>query len=144
MLSSKSRYAFRALVFLALKDKEEGKIGINYISSSLDIPKPFLAKIMQDLARMKVLNSLKGPRGGFSMAKPANEIRLVEILEIIEGSDFFDRCLIGISSCTEGEIRCPFFTRYDKIRKQLKELFENSTIQNLVDEIKTCNGNFNV
>ena len=59
----------RAMIYLALNADTEGKIGIKKISGDLKIPSPFLAKILQVLAKHKLLSSTKGPNGGFRLAK---------------------------------------------------------------------------
>nr|HPR60051.1 Rrf2 family transcriptional regulator [Prolixibacteraceae bacterium] len=69
MLSNTCKYAIRALIYLANYSKENKKIGIKKISEDLGIPSPFLGKILQSMAREKMLASTKGPNGGFSLGK---------------------------------------------------------------------------
>lgn len=144
MFSSKTRYALRAVIYLSVNEKNGEKIGIRDISNNLDIPTPFLAKIMQSLARQKVLVSSKGPGGGFALAKPSDKITIMEIIEKTEGKDFFDKCLIGIKSCSEGKVRCPFFKEYNKIRDQLKNLFKEQTMQDLIDDFNLSSEKFKI
>ena len=68
MLSNTSKYAIRAVIYLALFSTKEKKVGIKQVSSELDIPSPFLGKILQLLARHHILGSTKGPNGGFYLA----------------------------------------------------------------------------
>ena len=63
MLSNTSKYAIRAVIYLALFSSDEKKIGIREISKELGLPTPFLGKILQMLAKQKILNSTKGPMG---------------------------------------------------------------------------------
>ena len=79
MLSNTSKYAIRAVIYLALNAGEEKKIGIKQISKDLSIPTPFLGKILQTLAKQKLLSSTKGPHGGFGLGKSAEEITLIDI-----------------------------------------------------------------
>jgi len=67
MLSNTCKYGIRAVIYLALHNAEEKKIGIKEISSELNIPTPFLGKILQMLAKNKMLISTKGPNGGFGL-----------------------------------------------------------------------------
>src|SRR5512147_2219729 len=94
MLSNTSRYAIRAMIYLAIHTDDKRKVGIKKISDELEIPSPFLGKIMQTLAKQKVLISTKGPNGGFSIAEKYRNISLYDIIKIIDGDDLFDRCLI--------------------------------------------------
>jgi Rrf2 family protein len=84
MLSNTCKYAIRSVIYLSINAKENQKIGIKKISEELDIPTPFLGKILQSLARQKLLTSTKGPHGGFGMGKDPSEITLMNIVEIVD------------------------------------------------------------
>lgn len=141
MLSSTSKYGIRAVIYLALNAGMVKKIGIKQISKDLNIPAPFLGKILQTLARKKVLSSIKGPHGGFSLGRDAKDITLLDIVENIDGVDTFSNCLIGVRSCTKGEKHCPTHHKYGPIRQQLYDLFKNETISQLAEELKDSKGN---
>jgi Rrf2 family transcriptional regulator, iron-sulfur cluster assembly transcription factor len=136
MLSNTCKYAIRACIYLALNANEDKKIGIKKISEDLKIPTPFLGKIMQVLAKNKILASTKGPNGGFSLGKPAKNISLMDIVDIIDGDDNFNACVIGVVSCTIAEQHCPIHEKYGPIRDQAKHLFENQNIEELAHSIK--------
>jgi Rrf2 family transcriptional regulator, iron-sulfur cluster assembly transcription factor len=136
MLSNTSKYAIRAVIYLALKSKNGIKIGIKQISSELDIPMPFLGKILQSLAKHKLLSSTKGPHGGFGLGKNAYDISLMDIVEVIDGLDNFDSCVLGLKTCTDDEQHCPIHRNYASIRQQLKQLFQTENIGALADHIK--------
>jgi len=121
---------------VAVNGKEGEKIGIKKISSDLKIPSPFLGKIMQSLTKHKLLSSTKGPHGGFGLGKNANDISLMNIVEVVDGSDNFYDCIIGLESCKIEEKHCPIHSRYAEIRLQLREFFENKSVATLVKEIK--------
>ena len=136
MLSNTSKYAIRSMMYLALNSKADTKIGIKQISKDLEIPTPFLGKILQTLAKHKLLLSTKGPHGGFGLSKSAYDINLMDIVEIIDGLDSFKMCVLGLKSCTNNEQNCPIHYRYETIRDQLKNLFQNENIGELADHIK--------
>lgn len=136
MLSNTCKYAIRACIYLALNANDEKKIGIKKISEDLDIPSPFLGKIMQVLAKNKILASTKGPNGGFSLGKPAGKIKLMDIVLIIDGIDVFESCVIGLASCSTAEAHCPIHKKYGPIRDQAKELFMQQDIEELAMSIK--------
>lgn len=137
MLSNSSKYAIRAIIYLALNENQD-KIGIKQIAGSLDIPSPFLGKILQSLVKHKLLTSSKGPHGGFGLARGPKEIYLIDIVEIIDGLDFFDSCLIGLKSCTDSNIHthCPTHDKYGPIRDQIKALFQEESIGDLAEKLK--------
>ncbi len=137
MLSNTSKYAIRAVIYLSLNGNKNSKIGIKQISKDLEIPTPFLGKILQSLAKHKLLASTKGPHGGFSLGKEAHDISLMDIVEVIDGLDNFNMCVLGLKNCTDNEKNCPIHSNYATIREQLKTLFQSENIGILVDKIKT-------
>jgi Rrf2 family protein len=142
MLSNTCKYAIRAVIYLALNGNEN-KIGIKEISKELEIPTPFLGKILQQLAKNKMLSSTKGPNGGFLLAKPATDITLLNIIEIIDGLDLFNECLIGMRTCSANahdDVQCPIHHKYLPISNKLYDLFNTETIEMLADEIKASGG----
>jgi Rrf2 family transcriptional regulator, iron-sulfur cluster assembly transcription factor len=140
MLSSSCRYGIRAVIYLASQPASNGKTGIKQISKDLDLPSPFLSKILQQLAKQKILSSSKGPHGGFSLLKDPRKITLIDIVNTIDGYDTFTDCIMHNGSCEgvekEGK-HCPLHQDYEKSRKELIKLFSNRTIHELV--IKSSN-----
>jgi len=139
MLSNTSRYAIRAVIYLALKGNNESKIGIKQISKELDIPTPFLGKILQTLAKHKILVSTKGPHGGFGLGKSSYDISLMDIVEVIDGLDDFNSCILGLKTCNDDQQHCSIHRNYAAIREQLKELFHTESIGGLAEHIKENN-----
>ncbi len=136
MLSNTSKYAIRAVIYLALHEEENKKTGIKQISKDLGIPTPFLGKILQTLAKQKLLSSTKGPHGGFGLGKPANMISLMEIVDIIDGRDLFTKCLISLKDCSEEKKYCAIHDQYSELRSKLRKLFEEIKISELATNIK--------
>lgn len=141
MLSNTSRYAIRAVIYLALNENGVSKIGIKQISKELSIPTPFLGKILQSLAKHKLLLSTKGPHGGFGLAKDASKISLMDIVAVIDGMDSFNTCVLGLHPCSDSanEHHCPIHQNYAAIREQLKKLFETENVGELANRIKESN-----
>jgi Rrf2 family iron-sulfur cluster assembly transcriptional regulator len=136
MLSNTSKYAIRATIYLALHARGDEKLGIKKISSDLNIPSPFLAKILQTLVKRKMLASTKGPNGGFSLIGDAKKITLYEIVTVIDGNDIFDKCLISMRNCHEEDTPCPVHSQYEPIRSEMIRLFKEQTINDLAQDIK--------
>ncbi|MCK5136847.1 MAG: Rrf2 family transcriptional regulator [Bacteroidales bacterium] len=138
MLSNTSKYAIRAVIYLALYSSSVKKIGIKVISSELGIPTPFLGKILQMLVRHKILDSSKGPNGGFTLEKPAIDITLMEIIEIIDGADSFDTCVIKTSKCSH-DAPCSMHDKIAPLRREMKSLFLTETIADMAIEFRQGN-----
>lgn len=139
MLSSSCKYGIRAVTYIASRSKKNERIGIKQISEDLNLPTPFLAKILQLLAKQKILSSTKGPHGGFSLLKNPADISIMDIIVTIDGRDLFDNCLLHNSTCKcveENKMVCPLHAQYSGIRTRLIKLFSNSNIANLVKELK--------
>ena len=136
MLSNTCKYALRAVLYLAVNDQEGQKIGIKRISKDLDIPTPFLGKILQSLAKHKLLSSTKGPNGGFSLGKKPEDILLMDIVQVIDGKDTFHKCVIGVKYCSEQKYPCALHTRYAELGEEIRKIFEIDTIEQLAIDIK--------
>jgi Rrf2 family iron-sulfur cluster assembly transcriptional regulator len=136
MLSNTCKYAVRAAVYLALNTDKTSKVGIKVISSDLSIPSPFLAKILQVLAKHKLFSSTKGPNGGFGLLKDPLKITLYDIATLFDGYDLFEKCLISQRACKEDGNVCPMHDTYAGIREKIKAMYKEQTIGNLAGEIK--------
>ena len=139
MLSNTSKYGIKAVLYLAMNVQGNEKIGIKKISNELGIPTPFLGKILQSLAKHKLLSSTKGPHGGFGLGKPSHEIHLIDIVEVLDGLDFFEECLISPEPCAQAmgkDYHCPVHSKYAPIRSQLYELFRQESIGSLVEDTR--------
>jgi len=135
MLSSSCKYGIRAVTYIASKAKDGGKIGIRQISKDLNLPTPFLAKILQLLAKQKILSSTKGPHGGFALLKDPKKITLLDIINTIDGNDLLENCIIHNTTCScvgEEKLICPMHDEYAKLRGNLVRLFSTKTIYGLV------------
>lgn len=143
MLSNTCKYAIRSVVYLSVYASNTKKIGIKEIAEALDIPSPFLGKILQILARKKILNSVKGPHGGFSLGRPAVDISIMDIVETIDGTDIFDICLVRTTHCSDEE-PCGIHDKITGLRKEMKEIFINQTIDDLSTEFKRDSGRIRI
>jgi len=102
--SRSSEYAIRAFVHLA--QVPDGKFAmVKQIAADEEIPAYFLAKILQQLARKGLLKSSKGPTGGFSLRRPSGEIRLLDIVEALDGLTEYQNRASGLSECSD-EMAC--------------------------------------
>jgi Rrf2 family iron-sulfur cluster assembly transcriptional regulator len=138
MLSNTCKYALRALIYLG-KFSEDGKmIGIKKISEDLRISSPFLGKILQFLVKQKLLVSIKGPNGGFGLARKPSEISLWDIVINVDGEEFFTNCLIGLESCIKHDASkslCPVHKKYDELREEIAGFYKETSLKSIGDDI---------
>ena len=122
MLSNTSKYAIRAVIYLAVYATDDKRIGIKKIAEALDIPSPFLGKILQILVRRKLLSSTKGPNGGFGLGKDPNDITLYDIIMEMDGDDLFDTCLLGTGRCSDNKEKdghCAIHNDFEEVRTKM-------------------------
>lgn len=135
MLSHTSKYAIRAAIYLALYASEQKKSCLKDISSALGIPAPFLAKVLQGLAKNGLLKSVKGPNGGFCLNKEPGDIRVMDIVEIIDGTEAFDHCVISNEPCNH-EAPCSIHGKLQGVRKEMRQRLEKERISDLASSYK--------
>jgi len=136
MLSNSSKYAINAVLYLAVHTDKTKKISAREIAEAINIPSPFLSKLLQILSKKNVISSSKGPGGGFYMTGKNLNLNLIEIVKHIDGVDNFEDCVLGLKKCSS-EKPCPVHYSIQPLKKQfLKELSEN-TIDSFAKKVKT-------
>lgn len=139
MLSNTCKYAIRSLIYLANFSTSTTKIGIKKISGDLQIPSPFLGKILQSLAREKILSSTKGPHGGFSLGRKPEEISLFDIVVHVDGEDYFNSCIIRLEPCScyaEEITTCPVHKRFSNLRGDLIAFYQDTSLADIIEDFE--------
>lgn len=142
MLSTSCKYGIRAVIYIALNSDDKTNAGLKNIADELKIPQPYLAKILQTLARKKILNSVKGPHGGFSLLIPAADLTLMDIIVAIDGGDFFDSCYVTGEKCNFDKPDKGVCVLHNDLRKEkvrLSRFFSSKTIQVLARQVRKSN-----
>lgn len=104
-ITRQADYALRAVLYLARSDPQ-ARVSTAEIAREERIPATFLAKIVSQLSAIGVLQAMRGARGGVRLARPANEITLLEIVEAIDGPITLNECVITPEACSLTET-CP-------------------------------------
>lgn len=107
MFSISCQYAIRAVLFLAVNTSEQSKIGADHMAEALNIPKHFLAKILQQLTKINLVSSSKGRNGGFYLSDENKESNLLQVIYAIDGPEKFSNCILGLKACSE-VTPCPY------------------------------------
>lgn len=129
MFSRSAEYAIRAMTFLALQPA--GKLtGAREIAQAENIPMQFLWKILQNLARRKLVRSFKGVRGGYELARPGERISVEDVVRAADESSIAQGCVLGLASCSE-QTPCPLHHTWKVIREQIVHMLEQTTIAEL-------------
>ncbi len=106
--STRARYGARALIELA-KHQGQGPLPLKQIAQCQHIPLKYLEQIAMVLKSAKLIKSIRGPSGGYTLGRPPDTIHLLEIIETLEGSLGFVNCVKDPSRATVS-IPAPFTT----------------------------------
>lgn len=137
LLSKRCEYGIRAVLYLATR-AGNSYVPIREISERLGVSFHFLTKILQDLTDAGMMQSFRGPNGGVVLARPASQLSMAEIVQILEGPDLFEACILGLPNC--GEARpCPMHQHWSGIRADLRQMFSGITVADLAAQLETQN-----
>ena len=130
--SQATKYCIRAVLYLA--EHSDGKpVMSRQIAAALQVPEPFLAKILQLLSKREVLRSFKGRGGGFVLARPAREIYLWEVAEAVDGPGFGEECILGLETCS-AENPCQLHTQWSRFKLEMLEVFRQQSIEEVMQK----------
>ncbi|MDX1472134.1 MAG: Rrf2 family transcriptional regulator [Flavobacteriaceae bacterium] len=130
MFRKTSEYAIRATIFIAQQTNNGSISTQGQIADAIGSPVAFTAKILQKLARQRLIQSKKGPNGGFYLEKP-DQLFLKDIARAIDGNDVLNKCVLGLKGCNDKN-PCPIHFQYVAIRDGMNAMLESSSIQDLV------------
>lgn len=135
IFSSATEYAIRGLSELAGRNID-GPVMLDDLVAGTGLPRDFVAKIFQKLVRAGILRSAKGRGGGFALARPQHEIRLLDIVEAVEGPQLLDACVVGLEKCNDS-MPCSQHDLYKPIRQRLKDYLTTTTLADLAASLRT-------
>lgn len=135
MFSKTCEYAIRAMIFIAQKSKGGNRVGIKEIAKGIDSPEHFIAKILQDLSRKGLLQSIKGPNGGFYLNGETLQCSLADIVKVVDGDTLFTGCGLGLKQCSETH-PCPIHHEFRSVRRGIQVMLENARLGEFTDELE--------
>ena len=129
LFSTATGYALRALA--ALPEDGFQDVGLDEdLSSKLELPGPYLAKILQGLVKADILESVRGPKGGFRFTRPSHHITVGEVVAALEGPDAMEGCIMGFPTCG-GDHPCPLHDAWAAVKTQVSSSMTEATIRDL-------------
>jgi len=134
MLSFTCKTAIKAVIYLATQSRNGGKVGIKEIAGQINASEHTVGKILQTLVRQGLINSLKGPTGGFFISDIQQEQPIIHIVETIEGKHIFKECGLGLSQCNALH-PCPIHFEYKEARDIIENLFKVKKVKDLCDPV---------
>ena len=133
-LSTRGRYGTRALLELALHHKA-GPVPLKNIARSQQIPLQYLEHLITPLVAAGIIRSTRGARGGVWLAKPPQEIKLSEVIRLLEGSIALVDCVSDPKSCPRSDF-CVTRDVWGELKKVMDGILESITLQDLVERQK--------
>ena len=134
LISQGAQYAISAIIAIS-KHTESGAVSASFLSKSLNCPTAYLSQILAKLKKPGILKSQRGLNGGVYLAKEISSITMMDVIAAIDGTEFFDKCFMGIEGC--GNIEpCPFHHFWSVERRKIQQWLERTTFAE-VDEKMT-------
>lgn len=134
MFSKACKYAINAMIYVATLPEGQDRAGLKEISKAISSPVAFTAKILQELVKYELLNSVKGPNGGFHIQGDPSKIFLYDIVAFIDGDMLFTGCALGFVKCSEDH-PCPVHHKFRAIREHLTGMLMTTSLRDVADRV---------
>jgi len=128
-LSNTSQYAIRILAYITDK-KDLGLINATQLAEALYIPYKFLTKIMAELVKADLVESIRGRDGGYKLSKSASEIMVDDILNLFNDSIKDEQCVLGIGFCN-GLCKCALHDQWMEPKLLMQRMFRESSLEDI-------------
>ncbi len=129
MFTQTAEYALRAMACLALYDS---LVATSTLADQTKVPVNYLAKVLQQLSSAGLVDGRRGVGGGYRLSRPATEINLLDVINAVVTLKRIETCPLGLKS--HGSSLCPLHRRADKAIAAIIEIYQGSTLADLVNE----------
>ncbi len=130
-LGRKGDYAVRAVLDIA-QNAAGGRRKAREIAASMEIPDRYLTQILAELVSEHLLTAVAGPDGGYSLARPADRITLLDVVEVAEGPILLDQCILAGGPCSWDEA-CPVHVPWSRAQQSLMAELSRTTFAALAN-----------
>ncbi len=118
---------------LVLSANPGRRLSTTTISEVLRVSPSHLAKVMQKLARARLVYSMRGTTGGFLLAQPPSEISVARIVDAVDPEIRFDPCMLRLPRCKKGD--CPVSDLHDEVHRLVRERFERLFLTDFAENL---------
>ncbi len=136
MLSLTCKTAIKAVIYLASKFERSERSSILDVAGYLEASEHSVGKLLQTLVKAQVINSVKGPAGGFFITAKQLQQPIINIVEAIDGNMVFRECGLGLSKCSSDH-PCPIHDDYKIARDVLENLFRTKKVSDLYEPVNS-------
>ena len=123
-----SEYAIRVMVFLS--DHRDGLYSVNKLHQLLNVPYKYLGRLMSKLAVAGLVEAVQGKQGGFRLNSAREPIYLSDIIDIVEGLDDYNRCVLGFEACSD-ENPCSLHQFWLKHLESINKMLYKTSLSDL-------------
>ena len=136
MFSKACEYGIRATLYIASKSLDDVRVSLRDIAKEIDSPVAFTAKIMQQVSKSGIVKSMKGPTGGFEIARAdLKKIKLASIVDAIDGDSIYRGCGLGLKEC-DASHPCPVHDQFVAIRDELSHMLNTTSLYEVAAGLK--------
>ncbi|MFZ6051216.1 RrF2 family transcriptional regulator [Halocola ammonii] len=132
MFSKSCEYAIKIMIHLTAR-AGEGRAGLFEISKAIDSPRAFTAKVLQMLTNAGLLDSARGPGGGYRIIDQ-KEVNLHQIVEAVDGDGLMVGCVLGFKECSD-DYPCPVHHRFLPVREYLSGTLSTTSLKEMNEVI---------
>ena len=145
MFSKSFGYALPGILYIATTKDQGGKVQLDEIAKELQVPRHFLGKVMKNLAKEKIVGSLKGPYGGFFISEQTLQTTLLQLVRAIGETEQLNQCVLHFKKCN-AKAPCPMHHHFEALKNRWQQLLMATNIADLMkdkqpDFIKSIAGN---
>lgn len=132
LLAKSTKNAIQLIIYL-IRHSDSDYIRVKDIAINCNISFYILSKIAQRMIKAGILESYTGPNGGIKLGKNPSNIRLIDIVQTIEGKDVLNKCILSLENCGE-ENPCAVHNHWKEAKEVIMKMFEDKTVVELIDK----------
>ncbi len=137
MFSKACKHGIKAIIYIATQSMEGRRVKIGDVAARAGSPEAYTAKILGTLTKHRIVNSHTGPYGGFDIdTRRMEEIYMSDIVNALDGDGLFKDCALGLSECSH-DYPCPAHHRFVRVRAELKQMLETTSVYDLAMGLKS-------
>lgn len=135
-LSTRGRYGVKAVLELAIH-YGSGYVSIKSVARSQNVSEYYLEQLFAQLRKSGIIKSLRGPYGGYALARPPGQITVHDVIEVLEGSIEISDCIVD-TTCKNVE-SCATRLLWVRIKDSIDDVLKSTTFQDMVDDYQKMN-----
>lgn len=130
-LSTRSRYGLRAMTYIAANE-DRAPISTSEIAQALELSDSYLEQLFRLLKGDHFIRSVRGIRGGYELARPSDQIRILDLLNCLEGALWLADCT-QCGECPGGNLNCPTRLIIRRMSQAIEETTQSETLADMAE-----------